>query len=238
VKQSPMMKVAEVATGMEAELSFHVKRSPATPPVVNVAGRMVSRETYTLACAGEKTRPTMKLIILDRDGVINEDSDAYIKSPEEWNPIPGSLEAITRLNHGGYRVVIATNQSGIGRGLLDLETLNQIHRKMHRMVQEVGGLIEAIFFCPDVDEANPFRKPNPGMLLEIGRRLKCNLQGAPVVGDSVRDIRAARAANAWPLLVRTGKGARTLEREAESCANVLVFDDLATVAEYLTTDHE
>ena len=175
----------------------------------------------------------MKLIILDRDGVINEDSDAYIKSPDEWTPVPGSLEAIARLNHAGYRVVVATNQSGIGRGLFDLETLNRIHKKMHRMAQEVGGLIDAVFFCPDVDEANPYRKPNPGMLLEIGRRLKYNLQGVPVVGDSVRDIRAARAANAWPLLVRTGKGARTLEQEAEICANVLVFDNLATLANYL-----
>ena len=175
----------------------------------------------------------MKLIILDRDGVINEDSDAYIKSPDEWTPIPGSLEAIARLNHAGYRVVVATNQSGVGRGLFDLETLNRIHKKMHRMAQEAGGLIEAVFFCLDVNDAHPHRKPNPGMLLEIGRRLKCSLQGVPVVGDSVRDIRAARAANALPLLVRTGKGARTLQQDAESCANVLVFDHLTAIANYL-----
>ncbi|MFO1371359.1 MAG: D-glycero-beta-D-manno-heptose 1,7-bisphosphate 7-phosphatase [Candidatus Competibacteraceae bacterium] len=175
----------------------------------------------------------MKLIILDRDGVINEDSEDFIKSPDEWIPIPGSLEAIARLNHVGYRVVVATNQSGISRGLFDLETLNLIHKKMHRMVQEAGGLIEAVFFCPDVDEANPNRKPNPGMFLEISRRLKYSLQGIPVVGDSVRDIRAARAANAWPILVRTGKGALTLEREMEICASVQVFDDLAAVANYL-----
>ena len=175
----------------------------------------------------------MKLIILDRDGVINEDSDAFIKSPDEWVPIPGSLEALTRLSHAGYRVVIATNQSGVGRGLFDLETLNMIHKKMYRLAQETGGLIDAVFFCPDTDAANPYRKPNPGMLLEISRRLKCPLQGVPIVGDSVRDIRAARAANAWPLLVRTGKGAVTIEREAESCANVQVFDDLAAVADYL-----
>lgn len=177
----------------------------------------------------------MKLIILDRDGVINQDSDAFIKTPDEWLPIPGSLEAIARLNHAGYRVVVATNQSGIGRGLFDLETLNLIQRKMCKMVQEAGGLIDAIFFCPDVDEANPYRKPNPGMLLEIARRLKCDLQGVPMVGDSVRDIRAARAANAWPLLVRTGKGARTLERELAVCANVPVFDDLEAVATFLIT---
>lgn len=180
----------------------------------------------------------MKLIILDRDGVINQDSDTFIKTPDEWIPIPGSLEAIARLNQAGYRIVIATNQSGIVRGLLDLETLNRIHRKMYQMIQGVGGLIDAVFFCPDVDEANPYRKPNPGMLLEIGRRLKRNLQGVPMVGDSVRDIRAARAANAWPLLVRTGKGAQTLEREPESCMNVLVFDNLAAVSDHLINLNE
>ena len=175
----------------------------------------------------------MKLIILDRDGVINQDSDTFIKSPDEWIPIPGSLEAIARLNHAGYRVVVATNQSGIVRGLFDLETLNLIHKKMYRMVQEVGGLIDAVFFRRDLDETPPYRSPTPGMLREIVRRLTCSLQGVPVVGDSVRDIRAARAANAWPLLVRTGKGTRPLEREAERCANVLVFDHLAAVTDYL-----
>jgi D-glycero-D-manno-heptose 1,7-bisphosphate phosphatase len=175
----------------------------------------------------------IKLIILDRDGVINEDSDAFIKSPDEWLPLAGSLDAIARLNQGGYRVVVATNQSGVGRGLFDLECLNRIHRKMYKMVQEAGGTIEAVFFCPDVDETHPYRKPNPGMLVEIGKRLKCDLQGVPVVGDSVRDIRAARAANAWPLLVRTGKGSKTLTREREVCANVPVFDDLSAVADFL-----
>ena len=180
----------------------------------------------------------MKLIILDRDGVINQDSDDYIKSPDEWIPLPGSLEAIARLNHAGYRVVVATNQSGVGRGFFDLEMLNLIHKKMHRLTQDAGGQIDAVFFCPDVDEANPFRKPNPGMLLEISRRLKCGLQGVPVIGDSVRDIRAARAANAQPFLVRTGKGASTLERDAEICANVPIFDNLAAVADYLIACHE
>jgi D-glycero-D-manno-heptose 1,7-bisphosphate phosphatase len=104
---------------------------------------------------------------------------------------------------------------------------------MYRMAQEVGGSIDAVFFCPDVDEANPYRKPNPGMLLEISRRLKCGLQGVPVVGDSVRDIRAARAANARPLLVRTGKGATTLQRECGNLRNVEVFDDLATAADFV-----
>lgn len=198
---------------------------------------MVSRGTLFRKIVRQIQHP-MKLIILDRDGVINQDSDAYIKSPEEWIPLPGSLEAIARLNHASYRVVVATNQSGIGRGLFNLETLNLIHKKMHRLVQEAGGLVEAVFFCPDVDEANPYRKPNPGMLLEISRRLKCTLQGVPVVGDSVRDIRAARAANAWPLLVRTGKGAETLARETEVCANVLIFNDLSAVTDYLIANHQ
>lgn len=175
----------------------------------------------------------MKLIILDRDGVINEDSESFIKSPDEWIPIAGSLEAISRLHHAGYRIVVATNQSGVSRGLFDLHTLNLIHRKMYRMAQEVGGVIDAVFFCPDRDAANPYRKPNPGMLLEIGRRLNCNLSKVPVVGDSARDIRAARAANAWPLLVRTGKGIKTLEREKAICANVEVFENLAAVADFI-----
>ena len=171
-------------------------------------------------------------VLLDRDGTLIEDRH-YLADPAGVALLPGVGPALSRLVRAGHRLFLVSNQSGVGRGLFDLETLNLIHRKMHRMVQEAGGSIEAVFFCPDVDEANPNRKPNPGMLFEAGRRLKCGLQGVPVVGDSVRDIRAARAANAWPLLVRTGKGARTLEREGESCANVQVFDDLAAVANFL-----
>lgn len=174
----------------------------------------------------------MKLIILDRDGVINEESDAFIKSPDEWVPIPGSLEAIARLTHAGYLVVVATNQSGIARGLFDIETLNLIHQKMHRLAREVGGVIEAVFFCPDVDISNPERKPNPGMLKQIGRRLKTSLRGVPVVGDSLRDLQAARAVGADPILVRTGKGEETLARGI-GIAGVLVFDDLEAVANVL-----
>lgn len=184
----------------------------------------VSRETFYF----------MKLIILDRDGVINEDSDAYVKSPEEWIPIPGSLEAIARLVHAGYVVILATNQSGIDRGLFDIETLNLIHEKMHGRVHQAGGAIEAIFFCPDADDRSPCRKPNPGMLEEIGRRLKISLHGVPVVGDDLRDIQAARAVGATPILVRTGKGERTLTKGKE-IADILIFDDLAQVADYLIT---
>lgn len=173
----------------------------------------------------------MKIIILDRDGVINQDSETYIKTPDEWLPLPGSLEAIARLTQAGYHVLVATNQSGVGRGLLDIEVLNNIHNKMHRLTYEVGGFIEAIFFCTATDDDHPDRKPNPGLLEDIGRRLKVNLKGVPVVGDSLRDLQAAQAVGAQPLLVRTGKGAHTLTLVAAN--DYPVFDDLAAVADYL-----
>lgn len=152
----------------------------------------------------------MKLVILDRDGTINEDRDDYIKSPAEWKPIPGSLEAIARLAQSGHRVVVATNQSGIGRGLFDTAALNAIHEALQRAVQQAGGRIDAIFFCPHADAAGcECRKPKPGMLLEIGRRLNVPLEGVPMVGDARRDLQAAAAAGARPVLVLTGKGKKT-----------------------------
>lgn len=172
----------------------------------------------------------MKLIILDRDGVINQDTDAYIKTPEEWIPLPGSLEAIARLNHAGYRIVVATNQSGIERGLFDVDTLNRIHAKMHHMLQDVGGLIDAVFFCPSADDNHPDRKPNPGLLRSIAARLGIHLAGIPVVGDSLRDIQAAHAVGARPILVRTGKGDRTLAALPD-ITGVRVFADLAEFSE-------
>ena len=177
----------------------------------------------------------MKLIVLDRDGVINHDSDAYIKSPEEWIPIPGSLEAIARLNKAGFTIVVATNQSGIARGLFDKATLDRIHEKMQRMLHEAGGKIEAIYFCPDSNNANPNRKPNPGMLKDISRYLKVDLKGVPMVGDALRDIQAAQAVGAEPLLVRTGKGQRTIAK-GEGIEQVKIFDDLVAIADYLLTD--
>lgn len=152
----------------------------------------------------------MKLVILDRDGVINYDSDHYIKSPDEWKPIPGSLEAIARLNQAGYRVVVATNQSGVGRGLFDMDTLNAIHEKMIRSAAQVGAKLDAIFFCPHTNADNCHcRKPRPGMLEEIGIRYKTNLAEVPVVGDSLRDLQCAVAVGAQPILVLTGKGEKT-----------------------------
>ncbi|MCB1874577.1 MAG: D-glycero-beta-D-manno-heptose 1,7-bisphosphate 7-phosphatase [Chromatiales bacterium] len=174
-----------------------------------------------------------RLIILDRDGVINEDSDAYIKSPEEWIPIPGSLEAIARLNRAGYRIAVATNQSGIARGMYDLATLGQIHQKMHQALQQVGGKVEAVFYCPDgPDEGSHCRKPRPGMFYEIARRFDTDLSGVPAVGDSLRDLQAAVAVGALPVLVRTGKGERTLAK-GEGIAGVSIFDSLADFTDHL-----
>lgn len=172
----------------------------------------------------------MKLIILDRDGVINCDSAGFIKGPDEWKPLPGSLEAIARLTQDGFRVVVATNQSGIGRGLFDMATLNAVNSKMHKMVNQAGGRIEAIFYCPDTAESDsPFRKPNPGMFVEIGERFAVSLQGVPTVGDSLRDLQAAAAVKALPILVLTGKGAKTLEAGGLPDGTT-VHPDLAAVA--------
>lgn len=175
--------------------------------------------------------PGTKLIILDRDGVINHDSDQFIKSPEEWKPIPGSLEAIARLNQFGYRVVVATNQSGIGRGLFDMAMLNAIHDKMHKACGVVGARIDAVFFCPHAAEANcQCRKPRSGMLEEIAARYNLpNLAGVPAVGDSLRDLQPAATLGAQPYLVLTGKGAKT-QAAGGLPEGTLVYPDLAAVA--------
>jgi D-glycero-D-manno-heptose 1,7-bisphosphate phosphatase len=172
----------------------------------------------------------VKLIILDRDGVINYDSDQFIKSPDEWRPIPGSLEAIARLNHAGFRVVVATNQSGLGRGLFDMATLIAINDKMHKALAQLGGRIDAVFYCHHTaDSACDCRKPKPGMLIEIGNRFGAELTGVPCVGDSVRDLQAAAAVDAQPILVLSGKGEKTL-RDGIFPANTVIFPDLAFVA--------
>ncbi|MBS1215710.1 MAG: D-glycero-beta-D-manno-heptose,7-bisphosphate 7-phosphatase [Proteobacteria bacterium] len=175
----------------------------------------------------------MKLVILDRDGVINFDSEQFIKSPEEWRPIPGSVEAIARLTQAGYRVVVATNQSGVGRGLFDMTTLAAIHDKMHRAVSQAGGRIDAVFYCPHgADSTCKCRKPSPGMLVDIGERFNTALDGVPTVGDSLRDLQAAMAVRARPILVLTGKGTRT--REAGGVPEgTEVYADLAAVAQAL-----
>lgn len=171
----------------------------------------------------------MKLVILDRDGVINQDSDAYIKSTDEWIPIEGSLEAIARLNHSGYTVVVASNQSGIARGYFDIETLSAMHRKMDNMLTQVGGRIDAVFYCPHgPDDGCSCRKPKPGMLLEIGQRFNIPLRKVIFIGDTVSDVKAATSANAKIMLVRTGKGEKAEKIiKAEGKISIPVYDDLA-----------
>lgn len=178
----------------------------------------------------------MALIILDRDGVINEDSDDYIKSADEWVPIKGSLEAIAQMNHAGFSVAVATNQSGIARGLYGIETLHDMHKKMSTMLEAIGGSVDAIFYCPHAPSKHcSCRKPKPGMLLDIARRFDYkSLSSVYFVGDTYRDIEAARAAGAKPVLVRTGKGVRTLQVcTDEQLQDVQVFDDLLAVVNEL-----
>ena len=177
----------------------------------------------------------MHLVILDRDGVINQDSDQYIKSTDEWVPLPGSLEAIARLCRADYKVVVATNQSAVARRLLTMDALNKIHARMLEWVRQKGGQIDAILFCPHgPDDGCECRKPKPGMLLELAERLKVNLTAVPAVGDSLRDLQAAEAVRALPVLVRTGKGADTEQRLGDSGpAHTVVYNDLAAFVEGL-----
>lgn len=175
----------------------------------------------------------MKLVVLDRDGVINYDSDQFIKSPAEWRPIPGSIEAIARLNQNGFRVAVATNQSGIGRGLFDMATLNAINDKMMELVFRQGGRIDALFFCPHTAaEACNCRKPRTGMLEEIAARFHLDLKGVAMVGDSLKDLQAADAVGAQPILVLTGKGAKT-QKDGGLPKKTMVFDDLAGASRHL-----
>ena len=175
----------------------------------------------------------MKLVILDRDGTINEDSDQYIKSPSEWRPIEGSLDAIARLTQAGYRLVVATNQSGIARGLFDTSTLIAIHDRLQQAAAHAGGRIDAFFFCPHAaDSACECRKPRPGMLLEIARRFNVSLADVYMVGDAQRDLEAAAAAGARPVLVLTGKGQKT-KSDGKLPPGTEVFPDLAAFARHL-----
>jgi D-glycero-D-manno-heptose 1,7-bisphosphate phosphatase len=180
----------------------------------------------------------VKLVILDRDGVVNFDSDQYIKSPAEWRPIPGSIEAIARLNQSGYRIAVATNQSGIGRGLFDMATLNAINDKMMELAFRQGGRIDAVFFCPHtaVENCN-CRKPRTGMYEEIAARFHTDLKGVPCVGDSLKDLQAADAVGGQPVLVLTGKGKGTKETGGLPRRTV-VYADLAEAARQLIAQGE
>ena len=175
----------------------------------------------------------MKLVILDRDGTINHDSEHYIKSVEEWRPLKGSLEAIARLTQAGYRIVVATNQSGIARGLFSTRTLFDIHDVIQRSALQAGGRIDAFFFCPHAADAGcQCRKPQPGMLLEVARRFNIALEDTYMVGDALRDVQAAATAGARPVLVLTGKGQKT-QAEGKLPPGTQVFADLAAFAEHL-----
>lgn len=174
----------------------------------------------------------MRWVILDRDGVINEDSDAYIKSPKEWIPIPGSLEAIAELNRNGFRVAVLTNQAGVARGLFDLATLERIHDKMLSAVKEAGGHIDTVLFCPHGPEDGcDCRKPSPGLFHRFAHEFQVELRDVPVVGDSLRDMQAAASVGAEPILVETGKGKRTLRRNPN--LDVQTFVNLHEAAQYI-----
>lgn len=183
--------------------------------------------------------PTKKVVILDRDGVINVDSEAFIKSPDEWVALPGSLEAIARLNQAGYRVAIATNQSGIGRGLFDMNALNAMHLKMHRMAAAVGGRIDAVFFCPHTAEDHcECRKPKPGMLKMITERFEVDPEDTPVVGDAIRDLQAGAALGFPTHLVLTGKGRKTLDTGGLPDGTRVHNDLRAFALDFISADHE
>ena len=179
----------------------------------------------------------MRLLILDRDGVINNESSAFIKSPEEWIPIAGSLEAIARACTSGFRVVVVSNQSGLARGLFNIGDLNRIHKRMLSEVSRVGGHIEAIFFCPHAPEADcQCRKPRPGLFYDLQQRLGVDLSSTIVIGDRASDLDAAAAVGAQKILVKTGHGQSTLSN-LKNLADVIVCDNLSDAVDYLATEN-
>ena len=182
----------------------------------------------------------MKLIILDRDGVINQDRDDFVKSANEWVPLPGSMDAVAFLSEAGYTVAVATNQSGIGRGLFTMQELTEMHNKMHKMVQQAGGVIDGVWFCPHTAAADcGCRKPKSGMVLDILDRFNAKAENTYMVGDSLRDLQAVAGAGGKPVLVLTGKGKKTLaEHAAELPEGTQVFDDLMAFSQYLMGQDE
>ena len=182
----------------------------------------------------------IKLVILDRDGTINQDRDDYVKSPDEWLPLPGALEAIARLNHAGWRVVVASNQSGLGRGLFDVATLNAMHAKFYKLLGAAGGRVDAVFYCPHgPEESCQCRKPQPGLFEQIRERYGMDLKGVPAVGDSLRDLQAGATAGCDPHLVLTGKGEalRGQPLPAHFPPDTRVHADLAAFADWLLGTH-
>ena len=180
----------------------------------------------------------MKLVILDRDGTINEDSAEFVKSPSEWQPLPGALEAVARLNHAGWHVVVATNQAGIGRGMIDMAAVNAVHTHMNQLLAAQGGRIDAVFFCPHTpDETCECRKPKPGMMLEVGRRYGVDLKTVPMAADTLRDLLAAHAAGCEPHLLLTGRAANIgddqLHHMLSQVPGARAHADLAAFADFL-----
>ncbi|UTA49688.1 D-glycero-beta-D-manno-heptose 1,7-bisphosphate 7-phosphatase [Simiduia sp. 21SJ11W-1] len=171
----------------------------------------------------------MKLVILDRDGVINQDSDAFVKSAEQWQPLPGSIEAIAELSRAGFTIVVATNQSGLARGLFDLDDLEAMHAKMAQLVETQGGSVAAVFYCPHgPDDACNCRKPKAGLIDAIEAEFDTSAQGVPLVGDSLRDLQAGISKGCSPVLVLTGKGLKTQQalKDHPELAHTAVFDSL------------
>jgi D-glycero-D-manno-heptose 1,7-bisphosphate phosphatase len=179
-----------------------------------------------------------KLIILGRDGILNQYREDHVKSPEEWEPLPGVLEAVARLNHAGWHVVVATNQSGIGRGMIDMASVNAIHARMNQLLLEQGGRLDAVFFCPHTPEDGcTCRKPLPGMMRDIAHRYGVDLKHVPMAVDTLRDLQAAQAAGCEPHLVLTGRAAK-LDEEAlahiqQQVSGTLVHADLGAFADHL-----
>ena len=177
-----------------------------------------------------------KLIIIGRDGILNRFRPDHVKEPDEWEPIPGALEAVARLNHAGWHIVLATNQSGIGRGLIDMASVNAVHLHMMKLLAAKGGRLDAVFFCPHApEEACDCRKPLPGMLLDIARRYAVDLKNVPMVGDTPRDLEAARAGGCQPHLVRSGRAALVEDEEVAQWVAAVpetqVHEDLASFAQ-------
>lgn len=182
--------------------------------------------------------PVVKLVILGRDGILNDFRDDHVKAPEEWYPIPGALEAVARLNHAGWHAVVATNQSGIGRGMIDMASVNAVHAHMLRQLMAVGGRIDAVFFCPHTPEDQcDCRKPLPGLMRDIGKRYGIDLKQVPMVADTLRDLQAALAAGCEPHLVLSGRAqgldAAQIRHIVEQVPGTEVHVDLAALAEHL-----
>ncbi|WP_088286551.1 D-glycero-beta-D-manno-heptose 1,7-bisphosphate 7-phosphatase [Ideonella sp. A 288] len=188
-------------------------------------------------------QPIPKLLILGRDGILNAYRDDHVKSPHEWHPVPGALEAVARLNHAGWHAVVATNQSGIGRGMIDMASVNAVHAHMNQCLAAVGGRLDAVFFCPHTPEDHcDCRKPLPGLMVEIGRRYGIDLHNVPMVADTLRDLQAAHAAGCEPHLVCSGRAAALddgqIARIVEQVPATLVHSDLGAFAEHmLRRDH-